>query len=280
MGDDRASPVVGEHAGSPRVVWVHVGQHDRGGRGDTEMSPYRGADPVSVPRPIPHQPERSHQRIGRGTRSSAPAPTVRGRTRPIRSPTCPKAVPPHPEREVRMRPCTQCLVGPVRRCYPSSASLGPSHSAVKHHLANARSKVGAGPRRSSCESCPRGCRSRMTRRGRTRGDLSRDGPGSRDSPRDAVPCGRVVRVEPPLGLPAIAEVEDAHDAGLDPHSVPARAHVAQRAHVVVVAEDVVLAQGEPERAEPREPLEYADRDPPSRRPAGGRPGRATPRPRR
>ena len=37
--------------------------------------------------------------------------------------------------------------------------LGLSHSTVKHHLANARSKVGAETRRSLCGCSVRGCRS-------------------------------------------------------------------------------------------------------------------------
>jgi DNA-binding NarL/FixJ family response regulator len=38
--------------------------------------------------------------------------------------------------------------------------LGLSHSTVKHHLANARSKLGAERRRSWCGSWRLGCRSR------------------------------------------------------------------------------------------------------------------------
>ena len=72
-----------------------------------------------------------------------------------------------------------------------------------------------------------------------------------------VPGDHVVGVEPPLGLPPIAVVEDAHDASLDLQAVPARADVAQRAHVVVVGEDIVLAYGEPEWAQPREQLELS-----------------------
>jgi hypothetical protein len=37
--------------------------------------------------------------------------------------------------------------------------LGLSHSTLKHHLANARSKVGAATRRSPSGSRRRGCRS-------------------------------------------------------------------------------------------------------------------------
>src|SRR4029077_20849415 len=75
------------------------------------------------------------------------------------------------------------------------------------------------------------------------------------APEDAVPRDGVVRIEPSLGLPSITVVEDAHDASLDLQVFPACADVAQRAHVVVVGEHVVLADGEPERAELREQLE-------------------------
>ena len=50
-------------------------------------------------------------------------------------------------------------------------------------------------------------------------------------------------------------MEDAHDASLDLQTVPARPDVAQGADVVVVGEDIVLADGEAEWAQLREQLE-------------------------
>ena len=56
------------------------------------------------------------------------------------------------DREVRV------VAAVLRRVGEAAAHrLGLSHSTVKHHLANARSKVGARRRRSSCGSWRRGC---------------------------------------------------------------------------------------------------------------------------
>src|ERR1700730_577478 len=61
---------------------------------------------------------------------------------------------------------------------------------------------------------------------------------------DLIPDGRVLWIEPALELPSLAVVEDAHHARLHIDTGTPRAHGAQRADMLVVAEDVVL--GEPE----------------------------------
>ena len=116
----------------------------------------------------------------------------------------------------------------------------------------------AGPRsarrqpRSWCGSSPSDCRSPDTRRSRTSTICAAAPEVPALGPEDAVPGDEVVGVEPSLGLPPSAVVEDAHDASLDLQTVPARADVAQRADVVVGGEDVVLADGEAEWAQLRE----------------------------
>ena len=88
-------------------------------------------------------------------------------------------------------------------------------------------------------------------------------PISDDSvPEDGVPGDGVFRVEPSFDLVPVSVVEDADYAGLHVHAIASSAHDAQGAHVVVVAEDVVLAQPEslgPQLTEPlQEPIPSED----------------------
>ena len=70
---------------------------------------------------------------------------------------------------------------------------------------------------------------------------------------DTVPFSRVFWKEPPFGLPAVPEMEDADHPGLsfDPRS--SSAHLAQRTDVLVVREHVMLAQPEPDPEKVRQP---------------------------
>jgi hypothetical protein len=49
-----------------------------------------------------------------------------------------------------------------------------------------------------------------------------------------------------LDLPTRSKVEDTHDAGLDLETFASRAHVAERADMVVVPEDIMFSQPEPD----------------------------------
>jgi hypothetical protein len=61
---------------------------------------------------------------------------------------------------------------------------------------------------------------------------------------DLVPSISIFGIEPALGLSPVAEMKDAHDPRLDVDAFPASPHDAQRAHVFVVSEDIVLTRRE------------------------------------
>jgi len=60
-------------------------------------------------------------------------------------------------------------------------------------------------------------------------------------------------MEPPFNLSPVPVVEDADDSCLYIHALASCAHRGQRAHVLVVAENVVLAEPEPSGPQPIEP---------------------------
>src|SRR5665213_1564214 len=79
--------------------------------------------------------------------------------------------------------------------------------------------------------------------------------------KDRVPREHVVGVEPPLDLPPVAEVKNADHPRADRDLRTGCAHLAQRAHMRVVAEHVVLAQPEPKCAELAEEVDQRSAPP-------------------
>ena len=204
-------------------------------------------------------PCRSRQRAGRvpsrvsGSAMPAPSPVFgiagdraamgqpgqrlqRQRDDPRGAPACDSASNSTPHASCSNRESYSGACGGGKPAVAMTASLG----------GDARGGTAARPSRAGDGEVPRRSAIRTPRVRRLDGVADLESRrGSRSGPR----CTASAGVDPALGLPAVAEVEDADDARLDVVSGQLRAHHAQCADVLVVAEDIVLADAEADRAD-------------------------------